>query len=203
MQKSLREIFLENNKLGLYVSDKAGGEFAVRDNIYFEKCHEYADLYDFLFSSLRHKNINLLEIGIARGGSVKSWADYFENGNIYAIDYFPYLQRINREFNHPRITTFYDDAYSELMINKLYGKKFDIIIDDGPHTLASQKSFIELYNRLVIPGGYLIVEDIGSIEDARELHKLMSKFTSFSMIVDRNVISNYGENEINVVGIIK
>jgi len=81
--------------------------------------------------------------------------------------------------------------------------KFDIVIDDGPHTLEPQKAFIELYHKLVIPGGYLIVEDVNSIQDARELHKMLAKLTSFSMIVDRNVISKYGENEINVVGIIK
>lgn len=203
MNTTLREIILRNNNIGKYLTDKAGGEFAVEKYGYYEKCHEYADLYDFLFSSIRDDSFNLLEIGIAKGGSILAWKDYFRNANIYGIDYFPFLPRNNLEFNDPRIKTFYEDAYCESIISKLKDKKFKIIIDDGPHTLESQKKFIELYISLVESNGFIIVEDVDSIESAKQLHKMMLPFTSFSMIVDRNVVSNYGNNEINVVGIVK
>jgi cephalosporin hydroxylase len=145
----------------------------------------------------------LLEVGIARGGSIQAWADYFKNANIFGVDFYPYLLQMGINFNDPRITTFWEDAYTEAIINKLKHLKFDIVIDDGPHTLESQKKFIELYSPLINSGGYIVIEDIASIESARELHKIILPITSFSMIVDRNEVSNYGGNEINLIGIIK
>lgn len=42
--------------------------------------------------------------------------------------------------------------------------KFDIIIDDGPHTLESMIFFIENYSKLLEEDGILVVEDVQSIE---------------------------------------
>ena len=39
-------------------------------------------------------------------------------------------------------------------------RKFDIIIDDGPHTLKSQIEFLKLYRNILKPNGILIIEDL-------------------------------------------
>ena len=36
------------------------------------------------------------------------------------------------------------------------------MLDDGPHTLESQKQFIRLYSRLMTEDGILIIEDVQS-----------------------------------------
>jgi predicted methyltransferase len=38
--------------------------------------------------------------------------------------------------------------------------KFDVMIDDGPHTLESMKLFIQLYAQLMTDDGILIIEDV-------------------------------------------
>jgi hypothetical protein len=44
------------------------------------------------------------------------------------------------------------------------GKKYDIMIDDGPHTLESMIFFIKNYLPLLSENGILIIEDIGNME---------------------------------------
>jgi cephalosporin hydroxylase len=169
---------------------------------YKEKCHELAELYDYILSDLRDKEIHLLEIGIAWGGSIKMWSEYFKNGKIYGIDNVPFLQQINRPFTDDRITALWGDAYSSEFTDYLTGEdlKFDIILDDGPHTLASQEWFIDNFINFVKPGGYLIVEDISGIENARRLHEKLIPKVKFSFLVDRTRLTGQ-DNEITLFGV--
>ena len=202
MTKSLRNIVLDNNKKNYYCPDKAGGKNAVEDYGYAHICHEYAEFYDYLFSPLRDKEIKLLEVGIAKGGSIQMWRDYFSKGTIYGVDNIPYLLNINREFTDPNIVTFWEDAYCDSFIDKLnnLNLSFDVILDDGPHTLDSQKFFVNNYHRLLNDGGYMIIEDIYGIDNARELHNLLMPFVRFSFIIDRTQLTGLGD-EIMLVGV--
>ena len=48
--------------------------------------HCYLDVYDHLFLPYKDKEINFLEIGTDRGGSLMLWDKYFPNANIYVLD---------------------------------------------------------------------------------------------------------------------
>ena len=77
--------------------------------------------------------------------------------------------------NNERIKLFTStDAYNEAffkdnLLDK--GIKFDVIIDDGPHTLESMKQFIKLYTQVLSDDGILIVEDVQDISWTNELKK--------------------------------
>lgn len=58
-------------------------------------CHFYAQYYNYHFSALRHRSLNILEIGIGgdndprRGGaSLRMWKTYFPKSMIYGIDLY-------------------------------------------------------------------------------------------------------------------
>lgn len=137
MVQTLTQIGLKNN------TDKA----------YF---HKYTDLYDKHLTHLRNENINLLEIGIDRAASLNMWAEYFKNGNIYGVD-------INNktEYVTNRIYTCIGDQDNYDSIKSVYPTViFDIIIDDGGHTVKQQLiTLIALFERLK-PGGIYILEDL-------------------------------------------
>ena len=61
-------------------------------------CHNYTSTYSEYMESSRGKNVNLLEIGVLYGNSVKMWTDYFTNGFIYGIDTFP-TSRFKKQFS--------------------------------------------------------------------------------------------------------
>ena len=44
--------------------------------------HYYA-AYEFHFSSLKHAQITLLEIGVQNGGSLWTWRKYFANSRVF------------------------------------------------------------------------------------------------------------------------
>ena len=128
--------------------------------------HSYLPLYQQLLVSKKETALNVLEVGICNGGSIKLWSDFFINANVYALD----ITDINGIWegirNNDKIilhTT--SDAYNnDFFINNFLNKniKCDFLLDDGPHTLESMKQFIKLYSQIMTDDGILIIEDVQS-----------------------------------------
>lgn len=124
--------------------------------------HSYVDgFYEKEFSLYQDKNISLLEIGIEFGASLKLWSEYFKNPqNIIGIDN---VNRLVSEYqNVDNVQIIFENAYDMNLVSSL--PNFDIIIDDGPHTLESQLNALELYIPKLKNNGLLIIEDIQSCE---------------------------------------
>lgn len=118
--------------------------------------HGFIEIYNKYFSSLREQKINILEIGIERGDSLRMWREYFVNASICAID----LHDRNISVSNTDILIGDQSDYSflETLVSK-YGK-FDIIIDDGSHQSKHIiSSFKFLFNHLSDNGIY-VVEDL-------------------------------------------
>jgi cephalosporin hydroxylase len=130
--------------------------------------HSYLNLYDQLLSDKKLTAKNILEIGIHYGGSIKLWSDYFVNATIYAIDLMDIRDVWKELINKDNIILYTStDAYDETYFNYLLLEKnikFDFILDDGPHTLESMKTFINLYSQLLTDDGILIIEDVQSYD---------------------------------------
>jgi len=136
--------------------------------------HSYLDVYQDIIGHRKETAKNIIEIGIDKGGSIKLWHDYFTNATIHAVDV------MNSEYIWEEITdkdriiihsSF--DAYDKILFEKTFidnNIKFDIIIDDGAHTLDSVKKIVQLYTRLMTDDGILIIEDIQSTAWLRVLH---------------------------------
>ena len=127
--------------------------------------HSYFDTYEELFTPIRKTAANILEVGIYHGGSIQLWRDYFTNAQIYGVDIFnlEFIQKQSIKNDH-HITLFTNmNAYDNDFIQKNFidkSIKFDMILDDGPHTLESQLKFITNYLPLLSEKGIMIIEDI-------------------------------------------
>jgi hypothetical protein len=135
--------------------------------------HSYLELYEKLLSPKKDTAKNVLEIGIGpvklqNGGSIKLWKDYFTNATVYGLDIIPKEHVIQELVNHKRVVLFTSiNAYDEKFFNEHFLKKnlkFDFMLDDGPHTLESMKTFIRLYSKVMTDDGILIIEDVQSID---------------------------------------
>ena len=125
--------------------------------------HSYLDLYEILLSSKKETAKNILEIGIFDGGSIKLWHDYFPNATIYGLDVKKIANMWDGIKNNKRIKLGCFDAYNDAFFNsQLLNKniRFDMMLDDGPHTLESMKKFIRLYSQIMTEDGILIIEDV-------------------------------------------
>jgi hypothetical protein len=125
--------------------------------------HAYLELYETLLSKKKETAKNVLEIGICGGGSIKMWHDYFPNANVYGLDIVKIVDLWSEIKNKKRIILGRFNAYDEEFFNThLLDKKFDFMLDDGPHTLESMLTFIRLYSQLMEEDGILIIEDVQS-----------------------------------------
>lgn len=154
--------------------------------------HSYLELYEELLMMKKNTAKNILEIGIGdfkekNGGSIKLWYDYFINANIYAIDILGPERILDELKNNNRINIYTEtNGYDEEFFKKTFLNKninFDMMLDDGPHTLESMKQFITLYSQIISDGGILIIEDVQSIDWIKELIEVvpehLKKFVDF------------------------
>ena len=124
--------------------------------------HSYFDSYDKLFSPIKDSAKNILEIGIYAGGSIKLWHDYFVNANIYAVDITRCVTGSWID-NYERIKTYQANAYSQdfLMYEFIQKNiKFDLIIEDGPHSLETQQFAASIYSNILSDQGMIVIEDV-------------------------------------------
>jgi hypothetical protein len=96
--------------------------------------------------------INLIPCGIDMNNIHTIWDDIRNKENII-------LYKGSNAYDY--------NFFNEKFLNK--NIKFDIMIDDGPHTLESMIQFIKLYSQIMTDDGILIVEDVQSIEWIDEL----------------------------------
>jgi len=120
--------------------------------------HHYTEIYDLFFSRLRNSVTKVFEIGIAGGGSLEMWRDYFPKATIYGIDIVP-----KTELESRRLKTFVADQADRRQLAAFidkFGGTFDIIIDDGGHSMEQQQISLGYLFKYVKPGGYYVIEDV-------------------------------------------
>lgn len=143
------------------VSAPALAELADHSRTDKNTTHSYLPLYDQLLSLRRETAKNVLEIGVQDGGSIKMWHDYFPQAQVYGVDIME-KSKIWSDLRQDRITLYtQSDAYAQHFIENILGnKRYDVIVDDGPHTLASMLVVMTEYSRLLADDGILIIEDV-------------------------------------------
>lgn len=140
------------------------------------------DKYDHGFTPFYHEHLKgirdsarkILEIGVSNGASIRLWLDYFKDAEVFGFDNNHYANRTmwplsERFHSHSGDQASQEDLTS---LTETIGSNFDIILDDGGHTMAQQQiSFSYLFLHLR-PGGYYIIEDLHtSFMDKILLHR--------------------------------
>jgi hypothetical protein len=162
--------------------------------------HSYLELYESLLHKKKETAKNVLEIGIGdfddkNGGSIKLWKDYFTNAIIYGIDILPINRVLDELINNNRVVLFVEsDGYNEEFFTKNFinkNIKFDFLLDDGPHTLESMKTFIKLYSQVMTDDGILIIEDVQNMDWLEMLkEEVPEELKSFIKTYDLRHIKN-------------
>lgn len=123
--------------------------------------HGYTQYYSLFFEPIRFNQLNILELGVREGWSLKMWNEYFPNSLIWGLD--------NNEeglcpdkFEEERIRFLLGSQDDQEILLNLVDKSggFDIIIDDASHiSPLTIKSFEILFPTLKSNGLY-VIEDL-------------------------------------------
>jgi hypothetical protein len=120
--------------------------------------HRYTEVYEYFFYPLKSSARKICEIGVLEGASLKMFADYFGGAVIYGIDI-----KDASHLNSDRIRTFVADQADRKQLSAFTdadGSDFDLILDDGGHSMPQQQVSLAYLFKYVRPGGYYIIEDV-------------------------------------------
>jgi SAM-dependent methyltransferase len=155
--------------------------------------HGFIDFYEPYFNNLKDVK-NVLEIGVYNGGSLQYLESKFQDAKIYGIDI-----ENKTQYDTERIKTYIvnqenrDDLERFINENNI---EFDLIIDDGGHTMRQQQvSFGMLFKRLK-KGGIYVLEDLHTsrLDQFGTIHSddlITTLDMLYTIHYTKNVISNH------------
>lgn len=125
-----------------------------------DKWNSYFDIYEKHLKSYVGKNVNLVEVGVQKGGSLDMWSTYFgSNSRITGIDVDPECSKLIYDKSNINVVIGNQEDpffWDEFLKNNV---EIDIFIDDGGHSMNQQiVTFEKVFPRLKL-GSIYICED--------------------------------------------
>jgi hypothetical protein len=160
--------------------------------------NDYLRHYERILAGFRGQQVELLEIGVAQGESLRTWADFMPHAKIVGVD--------NNEgclaHASDRITVEIGSQADPVFLSNIAGKyQPSIIIDDGSHQAEHIMLTFQYLFPILRQGGVYIIEDLylHHGQSARQYHRLGAPAPSerFS-IVARRLAGRYADPECDV-----
>jgi hypothetical protein len=155
--------------------------------------HGYMRIYSTIFSEM--KNVKkVLEIGIYQGDSLRMLSHYFKDAKIYGID----ISDCSHLNSDNIITYVYNQENKEDLHEflELSGGEFDLIIDDGGHTMKQQQISLGVLFKSLNSSGVYILENIhtSNLDGYRTIE---DEITTLDMLTELDKTKKLTSNHIN------
>ena len=118
---------------------------------------DYLRHYERAFSVMRDEELVVMEIGVADGSSLRTWARFFPNASIIGVDINQNCERFATDRVRVEIGSQADLGFLASLIQRY---RPNIVIDDGSHRADH---ILETFNRLfpfLAPGGIYVMENL-------------------------------------------
>lgn len=117
--------------------------------------HSFTEHYEDVFA--QYINPRILEVGVYNYGSIAMYLEYYKDPYIVGMDIEDKSQYINSKWKFVQG----DQTSVEDLSRCVEGEDlFDIILDDGGHSMKQQQVTFGYLIDYVKPGGYFILEDL-------------------------------------------
>jgi len=130
-------------------------KYFIENTSTINKLEHYFDIYDRHFKRYKRTDVCIVEIGVAHGGSLQMWKDYFgADAKIYGVDIDPNCKRLEEKQIKIIIGNQADRQFLKSVADTI--PRIDILIDDGGHKFDQQiNTFEELFPHIDKEGIYL------------------------------------------------
>jgi hypothetical protein len=130
----------------------------LKSPLYSTKFESYFNIYENLFHKYVDKKITFVEVGVAKGGSLFMWRDYFGNkAKIIGVDLNPEAKKLEKFGFDIVIGDQSKKSFWKYFFSKV--GKVDILLDDGGHTNIQQISTLANSINNINDGGMIVIED--------------------------------------------
>ena len=171
--------------------------------------HGYVHYYDELFGNKKNKEINLLELGIFKGASIKMWDKYFKKGNIYCIDHLgtenpltnntifseEVINNLKKESH--KIYPYLCEQNDSVKLNEIFQDiNFDFIIDDASHFQKESIQSLGILFQKLNHNGVYVIEDMCTLWDFQtgsnwgQKYKLSEEDIDFENLPSKELFSD-------------
>jgi hypothetical protein len=124
-----------------------------------DKWKPYFEVYERHLRRFMGTDINLVEVGVQKGGSLEMWGNYFGVGSkITGIDVDSECASLKYDNENIEVIIG-DQGQSDFWDKFLPNKKIDVFIDDGGHFMDQQILTFEKVFPILSAGGIYICED--------------------------------------------
>lgn len=135
------------------------------------KVGEFGYIYGEILANLSGPKLAVLEIGQRRGETFKALLDVLPTAVVYGIDIGEgeYLDlNVQEELRNysPRARPLVGDQTDVGLLHRIGAEAmaefggFDLVIDDGGHTMAQQQTSLQVLSAYMKPRGIYVIEDI-------------------------------------------
>jgi cephalosporin hydroxylase len=134
-------------------------DFQTNDKKIIHKWEHYFPIYERFLNKFRNTTVTIIEIGVAKGGSLQMWERYLGPlATVVGIDIDPDCQEHAVDNIHVRIGNQSDTKFLQTVVND-FGAP-DIVIDDGSHVMKDVLTSFEILYPALSKNGIYIVEDM-------------------------------------------
>ncbi|MDR2456289.1 MAG: class I SAM-dependent methyltransferase [Deltaproteobacteria bacterium] len=128
-------------------TDKTGGA---------EGTHDFLRKYEFFLEPFKDQDITLLELGVYKGGSLRTWAEHFPKARIVGVD----IEEDCLSQADGRIEVIIGDLSQSAFLESLALLLPTIVIDDASHWWPDQLRALFILYPALAPGSIYIIEDV-------------------------------------------
>jgi len=142
IQLKIKQKIIEVSNLGL--TDKA-------------TFHSYEELYPYLLEESIGKKLNILEVGVAKGGGLIILSQLFPESNIYGVDRSYKELELQEEYRNLKMLPESDQTNPNL-VNQL--PNLDLVIEDASHDYYKSMETFNIIKSKLNENAIYIIEDI-------------------------------------------
>jgi hypothetical protein len=129
------------------------------DNSHTFLGESYLHIYERYLDPLRNNRINILELGVRNGNSLRLWKEYFPLADVYGLDFNPQCKQHEEQRIEILIAPQDDEAQLSALAERVGG--FDVVLDDASHINHLTCASFEILFPILNPGGFYMIEDLG------------------------------------------
>ena len=155
--------------------------------------HNYLITYERViedsFPEWRDEGLNLIEIGVCRGASLRMWSYAMSSGLVHGLDVDERCINLCQDLKNVEI--FISDVKSPAHFDAKLLNNYEVIIDDGSHLIHDVYIAFDFFWDRLAAGGVYIIEDTSCFDNQSYINNFSEKQRPSSSKLEKRAFLEY------------